>query len=1121
MTDEDTLVMPDAWRAAVHPRRGGHVPEPPPPDGAVERARAVLDSVREGVRQVVDHPDTAPDIAAAARAHLGGEPNALGAAAVVFAAVHAGDRADLFFPSSSEDEFDDEFEDEFGEESVEALLADALAAEHGVAFAAHAFTEMADIVLAGSERDGLYGAGHRPAVAMYPSEGFSRKAARSLRWRLAAAPDDVYADAAERLEGARRHDWQRMVAAYLVPTREDWVEDLCASSPDFPERFYHTEEWMLFCSFGRPRQLAAMGSRPGRLFDEQVFATLIDVLGPADTVPLLVQALDSRSSGARVPLEFLPLLPVDAAFQALVSRLGRPGVRDPLRDAARRFPERAVRLLSAASSRLAADVLAEHVRAHPAAAERAAADLPAARRAAVRSMLARRPAPADLPPLLTAPPWTRAATARPPAVRGLAAPGARGVAWAPGERDAWLAGVPESWHRTDVHFPAVAANWPPGGYPVRGPDEFLAVGPEDLLRPLMEGWEPANVSRAATWLPALVARLELDACDPALHLARRNPDAFGRYVLPLRTDGIARTMADWLVRLRTSGRTARAWFRRHGAAAAPSLVPDALGAPGPARRAAEHALRFVAAHDGPEAVVEASRAHGDRAAAAVGALLAADPLDDLPKKLPDVAWVDLGVLPQILLRDREHALPDDAARHVLTVLAVSRLDDPYAGAAVVREICDPESLAEFGWALFRHWEFAGAPSKENWALTQLAVTGDDETARRLAPVIRAWPGDGGHAKAVLGLDVLTAIGTETALANLYSISQRVKFKGLRARAQDRIEQLAADLELTADQLADRLVPDFGLDASGTLTLDYGPRRFVIGFDELLRPTVADEDGEPRKSLPKPGTADDPELAAAARKRFAALKKDVRAVAADQIGRLEAAMVSRRRWRAAEFREHLAGHPLVGNLARRLVWLAETGADDGAEGGGAVAFRVTEDGTFADAADEGVALPDGAAVRVAHPVDLAGSLPVWRALFADYEILQPFEQLARPVHALTADERAGGRLARFEGRRAEVAAVLGLARRGWERGAPMEVGFERWISRPLPGGPHLVVTLDPGFPVGGLDEREDQTLVDVRLAGAPYEYPKGSPDPDLRFGDVDPVTASEIITDLVHLTREPR
>ncbi|MFV2180020.1 DUF4132 domain-containing protein, partial [Actinomadura sp. LOL_011] len=309
---------------------------------------------------------------------------------------------------------------------------------------------------------------------------------------------------------------------------------------------------------------------------------------------------------------------------------------------------------------------------------------------------------------------------------------------------------------------------------------------------------------------------------------------------------------------------------------------------------------------------------------------------------------------------------------------MSKPDDVYAGVGVVRELCDPVSLAEFGWALFRWWDVRGASSAENWALTQLGLLGDDGTVRRLTPVIRAWPGEGGHAKAVAGLDVLAAIGTGTALMHLNSIAQRVKFKGLKGRAQEKIEEVAAGLELTAEQLADRLVPDFGLDASGTLTLDYGPRAFVVAFDEQLKPTITDDDGKPRKSLPKPGAKDDPDLAPAASKRFAALKKDLRTVAADQLARLERAMVARRRWPVAEFRELLAGHPLLRHLVRRLVWVADDGP----------VFRVAEDGTFADAADDAIVLPGTARVGVAHPLDLGGDLPAWSEVFADYEILQP-------------------------------------------------------------------------------------------------------------------------------------
>ena len=74
-----------------------------------------------------------------------------------------------------------------------------------------------------------------------------------------------------------------------------------------------------------------------------------------------------------------------------------------------------------------------------------------------------------------------------------------------------------------------------------------------------------------------------------------------------------------------------------------------------------------------------------------------------------------------------------------------------------------DSLADFAWDCFMAWLAAGAPSKTGWPLSTLGVFGNDATARRLTPYIRAWPGEAAHARAVAALDVLAAIGSDVAL----------------------------------------------------------------------------------------------------------------------------------------------------------------------------------------------------------------------------------------------------------------------------------------------------------------------------------------------------------------------
>ncbi|MCP9948559.1 DUF4132 domain-containing protein [Actinomadura madurae] len=294
-----------------------------------------------------------------------------------------------------------------------------------------------------------------------------------------------------------------------------------------------------------------------------------------------------------------------------------------------------------------------------------------------------------------------------------------------------------------------------------------------------------------------------------------------------------------------------------------------------------------------------------------------------------------------------------------------------------------------------------------------------------------------------------------------------------------------------------------------MVLDYGPRRFLVRFDEQLKPFVADEDGKHRKALPKPGAKDDPELAPAAYKAFSGLKKDVRTVASDQLRRLEQAMVTRRRWTPAEFDAFIVRHPLVWHIARRLVWICE-------DGGTATAFRIAEDRTLADAGDDAFTLPAAARVGIAHPLHLGDTLDTWSQVLADYEITQPFPQLTRAVHTLTDDERNSERLERFEKLKVPFGKVLGLVKLGWERGVPLDAGGERWISRKIADDRYVLIDLDPGISVGNVDATGDHQVLDYVWYGAEltdYRYRKDNP---LTFGELDDVMASEILADLTTL-----
>ncbi|MEU6415333.1 DUF4132 domain-containing protein [Microbispora sp. NPDC046933] len=1080
--DEDRLTMPAAWLRALHPRRGGaKVTVKKLDTGAPKELAARLDEHRQSILDSLARCSD-PELAAAGAAYLAGEPAAtpLGAAVVaqvVTASLPSNDRPSL------------------------PLFAEAWLVDRGLVFAAVAVAELASLVFG---FDGDTWRVRRLAGGESPNHWFGwdrMDPARRVRAALAAASDAEYAEVVAALavsrEGGLHH---RVAASYLAPTEVDWVTADCAEVSRVNPRLALN----LVAAISTPEHAALIADHlPG--YGVMNFlalpATIIDGMGDA-AVPVLAGWFDKLydAESRRRLLDMLAELPGDAAMRALLDRIEHKHTQAALLRAAARFPRRAMRMLAASDGKVADLLLRAHVRARPDLVPEVTAtvgDAAAERINTVATAATVPTAPVEaLPEVLVSPPWTRPRTARKQVVvNDLVCADEPTVVWGPGERDRWRSARPgdDSWDRAWNGSWEQIARQIADGRKGNWYDEvtLFVAGPEELAGPLIEKWRPADLWGASEWMPRVVARFELAALPLVLDSARRSPVAVAPALLPLAAPEVAVLMAEWLARLKSVRATALAWLARHPEAAARALIPAALGKAGVARRQAEQALAVLAAGDARDAVAQAAAGYGLVAEAAVAGLLAADPLDALPGKMPVLPeWAEVAVLTPIHLRGDAGALPPEAVRHVMTMLAISRPGDPYAGLALVKEACDSRSLADFGWALFQSWKAAGYPSKESWVMDALGLLGDDETVRRLTPLIRTWPGEGGHARAVAGLDLLAGIGSEVALMHLHGIAEKVKFSGLKNRARQKMDEVAAELGLTPQELADRLVPDFGLSADGSLTLDYGRRQFVVGFDEQLKPYVADSAGKRLKNLPKPGANDDPELAPAAYQRFAGLKKDVRAVAGDNIRRLEQAMVNRRRWSGAEFTRLLVGHPLLWHIVRRLVWgLYDT------SGKLTGALRVAEDRSFADVEDDTLTLPGEALVGVAHPLELGENLAAWAEVFADYEILQPFPQLGRETYE--PDETL---LAEIGSAKVPTGAVIGLERRGWRRGDPQDAGLQFWIERDVPGGRTITIGLDPGIAIGYPDFADEQTLMGVDLDG------------------LDPITVSEILRDLREITR---
>ncbi|MFC9944869.1 DUF4132 domain-containing protein [Streptomyces pratensis] len=1107
LPDEDTFVLPANWQRALHPRRGGTRRAPG------KARRQVLDAL-EGrvaeetawIQEFLDAPRSDDALVAALRAQLDGAPSPAGAAAL--ASVVATTQ-----PGSG--------------------WADLWTARHGLPFAALAAVEFflteAHWTQSGSRRQGAWLerlGSPRPTYRYGHGTDPRGPAADRVRALIAAADEDTYRATVAALTESRTDARRKIIVSYLVPSETDWVDELC-SDPEVTATRDNTLCVMLLCSLHSADQVKSFTYHPGIHQSVALVATVADGIGTA-VAPLLATGLmpGHYADTTKAAADALVEIPTDEAMRLLMDHADSKRTRAALLDAMLRYPVRALRLLAGdvrdkdeQAAKGTRRLLLGHIGAHRALVSSLLPTLGDDLVAVVDPLLN----PVDripdtdasaLPAVLTAPPWSRPrATVTPVVMEGLTAERPPSVEWLAGERDAWAAS--SSWYTVrsgtgDWKQDIAALRRGLTGSSMQ-PAWIYVHAPEEWVTEALAVWDPTDLYDGLDTFKPIAARFGLAALPLLLRAVPRQPSWLAPLLLPFVDVTVARHMANWAVRLKSTASTARSWFQRHGVAAAPLLVPDAVGRAGAARRAAEQSLVLIAALHGDQVVRQAAERYGERALEAIDVLLAVDPLERaLPAAMPRLpGWAQTTLLPQIAAR-AGGALPEESVHHALTMLALSKPGEPYPGVTALTEAAEAGSLAEFAWALFEQWRLADQPAKEAWALHALGLLGDDGTVRRLTPVIRAWPGEAAHHRAVEGLDVLAAIGTDVALLHLHGIAQRVKFKALKVRAQEKIAEVAAGLGLSGEQLSDRLVPDFGLDAGGSTVVDYGTRTFTVGFDEQLRPFVLDGDGKRRKDLPMPGAKDAPELAPAERKRFMELKKDVRTIASDQVRRLEAAMVAGRSWTAREFGELFVGHPLLWHLVRRLVWLSE-------KNGVRTAFRVAEDRTFADLEDDVFVMSDDATVRLAHPLHLGDTLAAWSEVFADYEILQPFPQLGRAVFTLGTEEADSYRLPRFEGLTVTTGKVLGLQRRGWERGTPQDAGVERWISKRLGGGSYLVIGLDTGIAVGVVDMFPEQTLETVWLADSPNDHFPGRYGYPLRFAALDPVVVSELLGDLAELT----
>lgn len=288
------------------------------------------------------------------------------------------------------------------------------------------------------------------------------------------------------------------------------------------------------------------------------------------------------------------------------------------------------------------------------------------------------------------------------------------------------------------------------------------------------------------------------------------------------------------------------------------------------------------------------------------------------------------------------------------------------------------------------------------------------------------------------LVALSSISTTAAVAQLSRLKTRAKHASIKKQLDKAFGVASENTGMSAEELEEVAVPTCGLTAVGELRRSLGDVTAQLQVSEAFKTEVSwlKPDGKTQASVP----ASVKETFAADLKAIKQTQKEVDKLLPAQRHRLELLFLQERSWTLADFRSRYLDHPLVGVVARRLIWRFTKGThtQDG----------IWHDGRIVDERGRPLQqLADDTHVGLWHPRQgIVDQVKAWRDWLEAHEVRQPFKQAHREIYVLTDAERQtetySNRFAAHILKQHQFAALC--QQRGWRYGLQGE-----WDSANIP------------------------------------------------------------------------
>ncbi|MEI0477810.1 DUF4132 domain-containing protein [Brachyspira pulli] len=405
--------------------------------------------------------------------------------------------------------------------------------------------------------------------------------------------------------------------------------------------------------------------------------------------------------------------------------------------------------------------------------------------------------------------------------------------------------------------------------------------------------------------------------------------------------------------------------------------------------------------------------------------------------------IDENILSNILLKDKKTKAPLNIVKYVFMEYIALKEPSILKDCNKIAEFFDIDSFRNALDNIYSNWLDKKADTKLKNILIPYCIFQPEDKLLKLKAQIEEWALNSRGALAAHAVYAIALNASKFALVLVDTMSVKIKNNQVKNAAKDALKKTAKALEISEDELIDKIIPDLDFDKKGMRELHYGgeaDRVFKLQIKNDFTIEVTDSNDKVLKSLPAPNSKDDKETADASKKELTLIKKNIKMITSNQMTRLNKVLLNGRKWSYKTFTELFVENPIMNIFALKLIWGVYDENNNLIE-----SFRYMEDGSFNTFDEEEYIFEDSLKnkknITLVHPIELdEEQLSKWKTQLSDYEISQPINQLDLLFEEVKEEHIKNNKIISFEDQEITAGEIMSMANKmSFERSRDIEDG----------------------------------------------------------------------------------